>query len=92
MKNVPMAEAKASLSELAARTRSGERFRLLRRGKPVAALVPIEDLARLEQADAVGSFVSAARKFAASLPPVDELADLADVLPERRSLKRAGAR
>jgi antitoxin (DNA-binding transcriptional repressor) of toxin-antitoxin stability system len=40
MKDVSMAHAKASLSELALRTRGGERFRLLRRGRAVAALVP----------------------------------------------------
>ncbi|MBI4705663.1 MAG: type II toxin-antitoxin system Phd/YefM family antitoxin [Deltaproteobacteria bacterium] len=87
-----MAEAKASLSELAARTRGGERFRLLRRGKPAAALVAVEDLGRLDRAEAVAGFVAAARKFAASLPPVEELPDLADLLPERRTRPRQARR
>ena len=88
MRDVSMAEAKASLAELANRTRGGERFRLLRRGKPIAALVALEDLGRIERGEATAGFVAAARRFAASLPPVKELADLADLLPKRKKKAR----
>ncbi len=48
-KKVGAAEAKAHFSELMARVaHGGERFVLERRGKPVAALVGVEDLERLE--------------------------------------------
>jgi len=83
MKDVSMAEAKAGLAEYANRTRGGERFRLLRRGKPVAALVAIEDLELLERSLAAEGFVAAARAFAATLPPEEDLPDLADILPDR---------
>jgi antitoxin (DNA-binding transcriptional repressor) of toxin-antitoxin stability system len=83
-----MALAKASLAELANRTRGGERFRLLRRGKPIAALVAVEDLGRIERSEVTAGFVAAARRFAASLPPEKELPDLADVLPPRTSYGR----
>ncbi|TMB09941.1 MAG: type II toxin-antitoxin system Phd/YefM family antitoxin [Deltaproteobacteria bacterium] len=85
MRDVSMAEAKASLAELASRTRGGERFRLLRRGKPVAALVGVEDLGRIERSEATAGFVAAARRFAASLPPVEQLPDLVNLLPKRKS-------
>jgi len=46
------AEVKARLSELVGRVTYGrERLIILRRGKPVAALVSIEDLRRLEALD-----------------------------------------
>lgn len=48
-KRVGAAEAKAHFSELTARVaHGGERFLLQRRGTPVAALVSVEDLRRLE--------------------------------------------
>lgn len=47
------AEAKARLSELVNRVVYGdERVVIMRRGKPVAALVSVEDLHRLEKPDA----------------------------------------
>ena len=88
MHDVSMAEAKARLSELANRTRGGERFLLLRRGKPVAALVAVEDLGRIERAEATEGFVAAARRFAATLPAARVVPDLADILPARTSLGR----
>jgi prevent-host-death family protein len=49
MKTVGVAEAKAKLSELLGQVlHKGERIVVRRRGKPVAALVPIEDLERTE--------------------------------------------
>lgn len=45
-----VAEAKKRLSELMSRVAyKGERFLIERRGKPMAALVSVEDLARLEK-------------------------------------------
>ena len=50
-KRVSAAEAKATLSELMARVAyGGEKFVIERRGKPVAALVAIDDLQRIEAA------------------------------------------
>lgn len=47
MRTVGVAEAKAKLSELLGQVaHRGERIVLQRRGKPVAALVPMEDLER----------------------------------------------
>lgn len=47
---VSAAEAKAGLSSLVSKVEYGnERFVIERRGRPVAALVSIEDLERLEQ-------------------------------------------
>jgi len=49
MKNVGVAEAKAKLSELLGQVaHRGERIVVRRRGKPVAALVPMQDLERAE--------------------------------------------
>ena len=49
-KTVSAAQAKARFSDLVARVAvAGERFVIERRGKPVAALISIEDLKRLQQ-------------------------------------------
>ncbi len=58
-----MAQAKASLSELAARAAGGERFVLVRRGKPLACLVGPGDLERLEAAGRAQTFVEAVGAF-----------------------------
>lgn len=42
MDGVNIAEAKAHLSELVERAEAGETVEIMRRGKPVARLVPIE--------------------------------------------------
>jgi antitoxin (DNA-binding transcriptional repressor) of toxin-antitoxin stability system len=62
-KSVSMATAKASLSELASRSAAGERFALLRRGKPVAALVSPTDLAVLEATARTATFLQALESF-----------------------------
>ena len=50
MEKVRVGEAKAKLSELMARAGyGGERFLIERRGKPLAALVGVGDLERLEE-------------------------------------------
>jgi prevent-host-death family protein len=48
-KSISVAEAKARFSELVNReSYGGERFLIQRRGKPVGAIISVEDLARLE--------------------------------------------
>ena len=64
-KSIAVAEAKAAFSELASRASAGERFLVLRRGKPVAALVGPEDLELLEQATRRRSFLEALESFRA---------------------------
>lgn len=50
LEKVRVGEAKAKLSELMARAGyGGERFLIERRGRPLAALVGVEDLERLER-------------------------------------------
>jgi prevent-host-death family protein len=46
-------EAKTHLSELLAAVEGGERVTITRRGKPVARLVPIEDDAKAQRAEAL---------------------------------------
>ncbi|HEY3360123.1 MAG TPA: type II toxin-antitoxin system prevent-host-death family antitoxin [Polyangia bacterium] len=62
-KKVAMAQAKAELSQLASRAAAGERFVLLRRGRPLAALVGAQDLATLEAAGVQQSFADALAAF-----------------------------
>jgi prevent-host-death family protein len=51
-REVPVAEVKARLSEyVSLSTSRGDRIVITRRGKPVAALVSLEDLQTLSQAD-----------------------------------------
>jgi len=53
VKRISAAQAKAQLSELLARVAyGGEQYVIERRGKPVAALVSVEDLNRLEPQNA----------------------------------------
>jgi prevent-host-death family protein len=60
---VSMARAKAELSQLASRASAGDRIELLRRGKPVAALVGPADLAFLETTARTTTFLRALEKF-----------------------------
>jgi antitoxin (DNA-binding transcriptional repressor) of toxin-antitoxin stability system len=62
-KMVSMAAAKASLSELASRASAGDRFMLLRRGKPIAAIVGPQDLAALESGSATAGFLESLAAF-----------------------------
>lgn len=56
VERIGASEAKAHFSELLARAGfSGERFLVERRGKPLAALVGVEDLKRLEAGSGSGS-------------------------------------
>ena len=75
MKTVNLAEAKAHLSELVDQAAAGETVQILRRGKPVAQLVPAEkprqriDVERLRrltknmtmQEQSAGEFIRAMR-------------------------------
>lgn len=51
MQTVNVIEAKSRFSELLSRTAGGERFVIRRREKPIAALVGLAELKRLEQAE-----------------------------------------
>ncbi len=82
MKTVGIAEAKAKLSELLGQVAyGGERIVLQRRGKPVAALVPMKDLARAtgeKQADWLDSIVG----LCADSPEVCDTLD--EIVAERQ--------
>lgn len=53
-KTVPIAEAKATLSRWIRTVEQGEPVVITRHGRPVAALVPAEDVERLERLRAAG--------------------------------------
>jgi prevent-host-death family protein len=61
---ISIAEVKSRLSEYAARSAfAGERILITRRGKPLAALVSLEDLAELEQLDKKAGLASVIGKW-----------------------------
>jgi prevent-host-death family protein len=49
MENIKMSEAKSRFSEFLSRAASGERFVVLRRERPLAAIIGAGELARLER-------------------------------------------
>jgi prevent-host-death family protein len=64
LKEVAIAEVKSRLSEYAARSAfGGERIVITRRGKPLAALVSLNDLADLEQLDKKAGLASVIGKW-----------------------------
>ncbi len=67
---VSVAEAKARFSDLMARAvHRGERFLIARRGRPMAALISVADLERLEQTErAQGPGLAAALGALADFP------------------------
>jgi prevent-host-death family protein len=67
MKDVNVGEAKSRFSELISRAAGGERFVIRRRDRPVAALIGVSELQRLEKSSA------AARKLALALGQSEEL-------------------
>jgi len=77
-----VAEAKAKLSEILNRVRErGERYVIQRHGKPVAAVVPIEDLPlehRLQADDWLNAFLDLG-------PDGDEFADILDEIVRERA-------
>lgn len=55
MREVPVTQARIELADLVNRVAyTGERVALTRHGRPLAGLVPVDDLRRLESADAPG--------------------------------------
>jgi prevent-host-death family protein len=76
-REVPVTQARAELAELVSRVGyTGERILLTRHGKPLAALVPVEDLEALERRPAeIG--------FTLTLP--DEPARPAEADPEQQT-------
>lgn len=67
MRAVNVGEAKSRFSELISRAAGGERFVIRRRGRPVAALIGVSELQRLEKSSA------AARKHALPLGQSEDL-------------------
>lgn len=51
---LPLSEAKAKLSESIRKVEAGQTVLITRHGRPVAALVPIDDAARVERLRAAG--------------------------------------
>jgi prevent-host-death family protein len=88
MKTVGVAEAKAKLSELLGQVaHRGERIVVQRRGKPVAALVPIHDLQRAES-DARGDWLDSVVGLCADSPDLCDTLD--QIVGERqREMPRA---
>jgi len=81
MKSVSVAEAKAKLSALLGEVlHRGERIVVRRRGKAVAALVPMEDLERVEK-QAGGDWLDGVAGMLADSPEVAEAID--EVVAER---------
>jgi prevent-host-death family protein len=75
MTDIPLAEAKARLSELVARAEAGEAVRITRRGRPVAEITPIRRERRPIDVDAL-------RRLTASMPMQEESA--ADLIRRMR--------
>ena len=67
MENISVGEAKSRFSELISRAAGGERFLIQRRDRPVAALIGVSELERLEKSS------RAARKLALALGQSEEL-------------------
>ena len=68
MLNISIAEAKSKFSEIIARTiYAGERFIVRQRGKPVAAIVGIDDLKKIQltnSSEDTGTLLAAAEAWA----------------------------
>ena len=68
LNDIGIAEAKSKFSEVIARTiYAGERFIVRRRGKPVAAIVGIDDLKKIQSTDSredTGTLLAAAEAWA----------------------------
>jgi prevent-host-death family protein len=81
-----VAEAKRRLSELMSRVAyKGERFLIQRRNVPMVALVPADDLARLDQAPGAGRGLLAAIGAWADFDELDEL--IKDIYRQRGRAK-----
>ena len=81
-KRISAAQAKAHLSDLMAQVAyGGEQYVIERRGKPVAALVSVDDLQRLEQGRATSARPLGALAIVAAWREVDD-EDLDAVIAE----------
>lgn len=81
MKSVSVAEAKAKLSELLGRVAyGGERITIERRGKPMAALVPVADMERGDE-NARGDWLDSVVGLCADDP---EFCDILDQIVTER--------
>ena len=69
MENISMSEAKSRFSEYLSRAASGERFVVLRRQRPLAAIIGAGELARLERSAEI------TRRLAQSLGQSRQLLD-----------------
>ena len=78
--SMPVAEIKATLSESLRKVERGESVLITRHGKPVAALVPPDDVAILERLRAAGPQGGLA-SLAGGWEGSEELADLLDSAP-----------
>ncbi len=81
-KNLSVADAKKHLSELMSRVAyNQERFLIERHGKPMAALVSAEDLARLEQEPKTGQGLLAAVGAWSEFDELDQMVE--DIYKQR---------
>lgn len=87
-RHVSIADAKARLSALVARVAdNGERFVLERRGKPLAALVSIEVLERVERGQAMSARPQGALAILGAWRELEDIEldpIIADIYAERR--------
>ena len=60
METISMSEAKSRFSEFLSRAASGERFVILRRERPLAAIIGAEELARLERSATIARHLAQA--------------------------------
>jgi prevent-host-death family protein len=87
-RNVPLAEAKAKLSECIRDAERGEPVVITRYGRPVAAIVGAEELSRLERLRAAGPTAGLAG-LAGGWEGSEDLADILDARSrDRRSRPR----
>ncbi len=84
MSNVSVANAKSHLSELISKSVHGhERFVITRRNKPVAALISLDDLRVLEQAEEREGLAAVAGKW-------DGFEEIAESLTHLESIRAEG--
>lgn len=88
-RSVPLAEAKAKLSECIRDAERGESVVITRYGKPVAALVGAEELSRLERLRAAGPMAGLAG-LAGGWTDSDDLADLLESRRRDRRTRQGG--
>ena len=84
MPTISVAEAKSHFSELLAKSAyNNEKFIITRRNKPIAALVSIEDLRKIEQYEERKGLAAVSGKWAG-------FEELAEVLDDIESIRKNG--